>query len=286
MAHRKAKSHAPKASAAKPSAPVKAAPVAAKPVMPVVAKPSAPIAKPAQPVAAQPAAPVAAKPAAPVAAKAPVAVKPAAPAVRVPTPAIVAAPAVAKVTVQAVEAVKTAQAAIIPVSNAIEEGTKTMTNETIKMTNDTIAKTAETGKIAADRMQAAFGEANERAKTVAEKGTRMFEEASELTKGNVEAIVASSKIAANGVQTLGQEAADFGRKSFEEASAALRSFAEVKSPVDFFRLQSEFAKTQFDAMIAESSKVSEAVIKLAGEVAQPLATRYSAAAERVKTLAA
>src|SRR3546814_392066 len=123
------------------------------------------------------------------------------------------------------------------------------------MTKDT-TKTAETGKFAADRFQAAVGEANERTKVAVEKSTKLFEEATELTKGNVEALVASSKIAAKGVETLGQEAADYGRKSFEEASAALKSFAEVKSPTDFFKLQSDYVRSAFDNLVAESSKMS------------------------------
>jgi phasin family protein len=134
-----------------------------------------------------------------------------------------------------------------------------------------------------DRVQAIFGDVNERARTAFEKNSRLVEELTELTRGNVEALVASSKVAARGVEALGQEAADYSRKSFEEASAALRSFAEIKSPTDLFRLQSEFAKSQFDSMVAESSKVSEAVIKLAGEMFEPLSSRYSAAAERVKS---
>ena len=60
----------------------------------------------------------------------------------------------------------------------------------------------------------------------------------------------------------------------------------MKSPTDLFRLQSEFARTQFDSMVAESSKMSEAMIKLAGEVFEPITSRYSVAAERVKNLAA
>ena len=150
-----------------------------------------------------------------------------------------------------------------------------------KQINDTI----ELNREAADRFQAAFGDVNERAKAAVEKSARIVEEMTDFTRGNVEAIVASSKVAAKGVETLSQEAADFGRRSFEEASATLKSFAEVKSPTDFFRLQSEFARAQFDALVAESSKVSEAVIKLAGEVAEPLTSRYSVAADRVKAIA-
>ena len=143
----------------------------------------------------------------------------------------------------------------------------------------------EANKIA-DSVQAVFGEANERARAQIERNTRFAEELTELGRGNVEAIVASTKRAAKGVETIGQEVAEYSRKSFEEASATLKAFAEVKSPTDFFRLQSEFARTQFDSMVAETARFSETVVKLAGDVAEPLAGRYTVAAETVKAAVA
>ena len=119
-----------------------------------------------------------------------------------------------------------------------------------------------------------------------EKGAKIVEEIADLTRGNVEAIVASSKVAAKGVETLSQDAAEYSRKSFEEASTALKSFAEVKSATDFFKLQGDYARSAFDAAVAESARVSEAMLKIAGEVAEPITSRYAVAAERVKTLAA
>ena len=157
----------------------------------------------------------------------------------------------------------------------IKTGVKTMAN-----------KTNETGKIAAEQFTAVLGDVNARAKTALEKSAKIVEEFADLTRGNVEAIVASSKVAAKGVETLGQDAAEYGRKSFEDASAALKRFAEVKSATDFFRLQGDYARGAFDAAVAESARMSETVIKLANDVAEPLNSRYAAAAERVKTLAA
>lgn len=144
----------------------------------------------------------------------------------------------------------------------------------------------ETTKIINDRTQALFGDMNGRAKQGVERSTKIVEEMTDLTRGNVEAIVASSKVAARGIETLGQEVAEFGRRSFEEASAAVKNIAEVRSATDLFRLQSDYARSAFDSMIAESSKMSEAMMKLAGEVAEPITSRYSVAAERVKNVAA
>ncbi len=164
----------------------------------------------------------------------------------------------------AVRTVKTVQ-------TRINEGTRTMKNEANQV---------------ADRIQAVFGDVNARAKTTIERNTKVAEEMTDLAKGNVEALVASTKIAAKGVEKIGQEVAEYSRKSFEDASAAIKGFAEIKSPTDLFRLQGEFARTQFDSVIAESSKLSETMIKLAGDMFEPITSRYSVAAERVKNAVA
>ncbi|MDB5689198.1 MAG: phasin family protein, partial [Sphingomonas bacterium] len=134
----------------------------------------------------------------------------------------------------------------------------------------------------ADKFQSMFGDVNERAKAAVEKTSKMAEELTELTKGNVEAIVASGRVAAKGAEAMTQEAADFSKKSFETATGAMKSFAAVKSPTELFQLQSEFARSQFDSMVAEASKVSESMLKLMGEMVQPLSTRYAVAAEKLK----
>ncbi|HYI41656.1 MAG TPA: phasin family protein [Allosphingosinicella sp.] len=162
----------------------------------------------------------------------------------------------------------------------------TAANTTTRIQNEgTRIMKKETAQVA-DRLQAVFGNVNERARTQIERNTRIAEEMTELSKGNVEAMVASTKVVAKGLETVGQEVAEYSRKSFEDASAALKSFTEVKSATDFFRLQSDFARTSFDGFVSESSKLSETMIKLAGDVAEPLASRYSVAAERVKAVAA
>ena len=55
-----------------------------------------------------------------------------------------------------------------------------------------------------------------------------------------------------------------------------RSFAEVRSPADLIRVQSQFARTAFDNAIAFSNKMSETLTKMAGEVAGPSSPSSSA----------
>ena len=77
-----------------------------------------------------------------------------------------------------------------------------------------------------------------------------------------------------------------GRDGIEQASDAVKSLAEAKSPAEFFQIQSELARASFDRFVAETSKLTERVVKLAGEAAEPLQTRASLNAERINTLVA
>jgi phasin family protein len=257
MADQKTETHAPKAAEAAKAAieaPARVAEAAARPAEKAVeaaAKVAAPAPKPA-----------------PAAAKAkPAAKRRAAPArkVRVAKPA--RKTAARKMAVRKAAVTRS----VNKINRNVNEGTRTMKNEANKV---------------ADRFQAVFGDVNERARTQIERNTRIAEQLTELGKGNVEAIVASTKIAAKALETVGHEVAEYSRKSFEDASAALKGFAEVKSATDFFRLQSDYARTQFDALVAETSKLSETMIKLSGDVAEPLTSRYTVAAERVKAAVA
>ena len=163
------------------------------------------------------------------------------------------------------------------VAAAAQEAPATIEKEVIKM-NDTI-------KEAADKGQAYFAEFSAKAKAAAEKSAKAFEDINEFGKGNVEALVESGKIAAKGFETLGQDYADYARKQFEGTTAALKGFAAVKSPTEFFKLQADFVRGQFDSFVAESSKNTEAMLKLAGDVAKPISNRVALAAEKIKVAA-
>jgi phasin family protein len=233
------------------------APVAAKPA-PVEVKPT-----PAPVVAATP----------PKPAPAPVPPVAVAPVAAAPAPAPAAAP-------KAVEAPAVAAKTIATAKTETAPATKPAVQNVMKGFLD--MATASSTAAATDKLQALFGDFNERAKTAYEKSVKLGEEFSELTKGNVEAIVASARVAAKGAEALSQEAADYGKKSFEQATGAFKSFAGVKSPTELFQLQSDFAKSSFDSAVSEASKLSEAWVKLAGDVFQPLSNRYAVAAEKLK----
>ncbi|QTH24493.1 phasin family protein [Rhizorhabdus wittichii] len=140
-------------------------------------------------------------------------------------------------------------------------------------------------KAAAEKVNIMISDFNDRAKAAFEKTAKAGEELGEFTKGNFEAFATSAKTAAKGAESLGQELADYGKKSFESASATIKSLAAVKTPTELFQIQSDYAKSAFDSAVAEASKLSEAWLKLAGEVVQPISSRYALAAEKFKSTA-
>jgi phasin family protein len=162
------------------------------------------------------------------------------------------------------------------------KGTKPMT-DTMKKVEETATKfTAEV----TEKAQTYFADMSEKAKAAFEKSNVSMKEVAEFSKGNLEAVVESAKIAAKGAQTSAQTTSEFARKNFEATTAMFKTAAAVKSPTEFFKIQSDFAKSQFEGAVAEMSKSSEFGLKLMGEMFQPLSNRYAVAVEKVKSLAA
>ncbi|TPG15532.1 phasin family protein [Sphingomonas oligophenolica] len=255
------------------------------------AKPATPVATPESRAAVAPAAkPEAAKPDAdkpavkPDAKPAPAAAAPKAD----PAPAKPAATATKTRSVAKKQAAKPKTAKLTPAKR------KPAARKAATKTRNPIAATAapakkdkmmDAMKTTTDKAKDMIAQANERTKTAVDKSQKMFGEINDFSKGNIEAIVESSKIAAKGIEAMSQDAVAYAKTSFEDATAAAKKLASVKSPTDFMKLQSDFVRSSFDMMVAHTSKSTEAMLKLAGEVAQPISNRVSLAAEKIKIAA-
>lgn len=203
----------------------------------------------------------------------------------------VAAPK-AKAAAKAKPAVKTATkaASIKPITakKIVKKAAKPVAakTSTISQLKDTImATTKTTTEDFTAKLQDVATDAQVRAKAAFEKGQALFGEAGEFTKGNVEALVESGKILAAGLQDMGKDYVAEGKTALEVVQADIKQLAAVKSPTDFFKLQGEILRRNFDAAVATGSKNSEKVVKLAGDAFAPLSTRVSLAVEKVKQAA-
>jgi phasin family protein len=136
-----------------------------------------------------------------------------------------------------------------------------------------------------EKFQTAIKDASEKAKAAFEKSQASLGEMGEFTKGNVEALVESTKILATGLQALSKDYLAESKSVFETLTAEFKELTTVKTPSELLEKQSTMLRKQFDAAVAASSKNSEAMLKLASEAFQPISTRVSLAVEKVKKAA-
>jgi phasin family protein len=224
--------------------------------------------------------PVAA-PAAPAAAATPAVAKPAAAPVKTKAVKAKAKPAAKKAAAPKAAAKKVApkKATVKKIAPKAAPKPVAATSKGFKTMNDTVKKFADEAKTRVEALTADF---NDRAKEAMSKSSKLAEEAVEFNKANVEALVESGKIAAKGMETLGQEGVAFARKSFEDTTAALKGYTAVKSPTEFFKLYAENSKKAFDAAVAQTSKTSELVVKLTNDSFAPISNRVSVITSKMK----
>ncbi|WP_353230751.1 phasin family protein [Novosphingobium sp.] len=133
-----------------------------------------------------------------------------------------------------------------------------------------------------EKLQTAFKDASEKAKAAMEKSQAGLGEMGEFTKGNMEALIESSKIFAAGLQEMTKGYMAASKSTIETMTAEMKDLAAVKSPTELMEKQSTLLRKQFDAAVATSSKNSEAMLKLASEAFQPISNRVSLAVEKIK----
>jgi phasin family protein len=131
----------------------------------------------------------------------------------------------------------------------------------------------------------AFGEYQNRAKAAYDKGTETLAEATDFAKGNVEALVESTKIFTAGVQDFSKGYVEEAKTAYETVSADVKELAAIKSPTELFQLQGKIVRRNFDAMVANSSKGTDAFLKLATEAFAPIKGRVTLAADKLSKVA-
>jgi len=181
------------------------------------------------------------------------------------------------------QAAPTKKTAAKPVTKAPAAKTKptvTQLKEKIMAT-----KTADFTNVMTDTMSDAVNELQARAQSAYDKSAEAMTEATEFAKGNVEAVVESGKVFAEGVQTLGQTYADEAKSAYETATADLQEMASIKSPTELFQLQGKILRRNFDALVATASKNTDAAMKLANDAAAPISGRVNVAAEKLSKVA-
>ena len=132
--------------------------------------------------------------------------------------------------------------------------------------------------------------AQESVEAAVKAGSTVFKDYDDPTgfgKENVDAIVKSGAVFAQGVQVFNKTLADLTRQSMAQGVLTTQAFLSCKTLADVAEVNSKIVKKNFDQAIEESRKLSDMSIKLTEEVVSPLTERYNVAIDKfTKGLAA
>jgi len=96
------------------------------------------------------------------------------------------------------------------------------------------------------------------------------EEIQQYGKEQFESAVASATTLQNGAQAIAASVGDYTKKSFEDGNAFVAKLSGVKSLEKAMEIQTEYAKSAYEAFVAESHKISELYADLAKQAYKPL----------------
>jgi phasin family protein len=119
-----------------------------------------------------------------------------------------------------------------------------------------------------------------------DRGLAALSEASAFGKQNVEAWLASAAAAQKGFETISARTVAFQKQALENHVAAAKSLMTSKSVQEFVEKQNDYAKTSFEAYVAELTSVSDLVAGVAKDAMQPLNERVNAVGQLIQSGAA
>ena len=125
-------------------------------------------------------------------------------------------------------------------------------------------------------IETAMKNGSEALKTGFEKAAKNYDQFLSYGHETVEAYMKAANAAGKGVETLHTEMYSFSKQSVEESITATKALMGTKSVHEAFELQTDFAKSAFDAYVSQMTKVSEIMMSSAKETFQPLQGRVQA----------
>jgi phasin family protein len=152
-----------------------------------------------------------------------------------------------------------------------------MTNMEMSMTK---AKTA--AEKASATAETTFKTGAEAFKAGLEKAVAGYDSVVGYGKDTAEAYMKSATIAGKGLENINSELYSYSKGAIEESITAGKALLSSKSVHEAFELQTDYAKTAFEAYVEELTKFGELVTATAKDSFAPLQGRYQAWVELVQ----
>jgi phasin family protein len=128
----------------------------------------------------------------------------------------------------------------------------------------------------AQAAETTFKNGAEAFKTGFEKAVKGYDHFLGYGKETVEAYVKSANAAGKGAETIHSEIYAFSKQSIEESIAATKAVLGAKSVHEAIEVQTDFAKTAFDAYVGQMTKLGQLFTATSKETFAPLQGRVQA----------
>jgi len=145
------------------------------------------------------------------------------------------------------------------------------------------AKTARATKSATEAFESVTASTSEAVRENIDRSIAAMSEVQAFGKQNVEAFIASASATQKGFETLSARTVAFQKQALENHVAAAKSLMTSKSVQEFVEKQNDYAKSSFEAYVAELTSLSDLVSGLTKEAFQPINDRVNAVGQLIQT---
>jgi phasin family protein len=163
--------------------------------------------------------------------------------------------------------------------------------ETSGAGQDAAQSTAQAARVAMDQgvagvqqasglAAAGFEQTQAKVKEHMDKAIRTAEELVSFGQGNLEAVVKSGQIFAAGMQDLSQQFAAHAQAALNDTFSTFKALTGVRSFKEAVELQTGFARATVEKNLSETSRMTEASLKLAEQSLAPIAARVTLTVEK------
>ena len=119
-----------------------------------------------------------------------------------------------------------------------------------------------------------------------EKALKGYDAFVGYNKDTAEAVMKSATTAGKGIESINSEIYSYSKQSIEDGVAATKAVLGSKSVHEAFEFQTDYAKSAFEAYVAELSKISELATSAAKETYAPFKGRVQAWLDTVSAVRA
>jgi phasin family protein len=108
-----------------------------------------------------------------------------------------------------------------------------------------------------------------------------YEDIQGFSKENISALVEAGTIFAKGAEAISKQVMALTQSSMQSSVGAAKAMLGCKTLREAIDLQADYARSNFDAMVAEGTKLGEMSFKVANDAIAPIQARVNVAVEKM-----